>query len=149
MFIVPVTRRSADFSRQLERLFDDGLERLFNPPAAEVSTRTPALDVSESDGGYTVLLDLPGVSKQDVQVNVEGRRVSISAQPQDAAQTVSDTPSAPRVLHRERSQARYERSFTLPTEIEQGAAQARLDNGVLTLQLPKRVARSAAQITIN
>lgn len=149
MFIVPVTRRSADFSRQLERLFDDGLERLFNPPAADVAARTPALDVSETERGYTVLLDLPGVGKQDVQVNVEGRRVSVSAQAQQSAETATDQTGGVRVLHRERSQARYERSFTLPADIDQTEAQARLDNGVLTLELPKRAVRTAAQITIN
>ncbi len=149
MFIVPVTRRTADFSRQLERLFDDGLDRFFNPVAADTGVRSPALDVSETERGYTVLLDLPGVAKQDVQVSVEGRRVSITAQVQQAAETVSEAANGVRVLHRERSQARFERSFTLPAEIDQAEAQARLDNGVLTLQLPKRAARNAAQITIN
>ncbi len=149
MFIVPVTRRTADFSRQLERLFDDGLERFFNPAPADTGTRTPALDVSETERGYTVLLDLPGVAKQDVQVSVEGRRVNISAQVQQEAESAADKPGAARLLHRERSQARFERSFTLPAEVDQAEAQARLDMGVLTLHLPKRAARSAAQITIN
>jgi HSP20 family protein len=152
MFVVPVTRRSVDFTRQFERLLDDGLERFFTPAAAEVSARSPVLDVTETESGYTAVLDLPGVAKQDVQVSVEGRRVSVSAQSQapEAAQINGDAKPAPaRVLLRERSQARFARSFTLPAEVDPAEVQARLDNGVLTLQLPKRAARSAAQITIN
>jgi HSP20 family protein len=146
MFLVPVTRRSSDFSRQLERLFDDSFERLFNATEAnEPGQRSPALDVSETERGYTVKLDLPGVVKEDVQVSVEGRRVSVQA----VTKREEERKDGERVLYRERSLAQYARSFTLPTEVDQGDASARLENGVLTLTLPKRAARTASQIAIN
>ena len=65
MFIVPVTRES----RQLSRLFDDTLERFFGPVVATENsgTRSPALDVAESDRTYTVKLEMPGVTKEDVK----------------------------------------------------------------------------------
>ncbi len=50
---------------------------------------------------------------------------------------------------RERSTTSYARTFTLPLEVDQAEAAARLEHGVLTLTLPKRGARSAAQIAVN
>jgi HSP20 family protein len=54
-----------------------------------------------------------------------------------------------RVVYRERSVSSYARTFTLPLEVDQTEAGARLEHGVLTLTLPKRGARNAAQITVS
>jgi HSP20 family protein len=142
MFIVPVTRDA----RQFSRLFDDTLERFFAPVAADTPTaRNPALDVAESDRAYTVKLDMPGVVKEDVKVSVEGRQVNVQAQSGKA----DERREGERVVYRERSATAYARSFTLAAEVDQAEAQAKLENGVLTLTLPKRGARSAAQVTVN
>ena len=65
MVIVPVSRRAA--SRV--RLFDDALQHLFSQPAASdaAPVRRPAVDVTETDAGYVVVLDVPGVSREDVK----------------------------------------------------------------------------------
>ncbi|MFY9514273.1 MAG: Hsp20/alpha crystallin family protein [Rubrivivax sp.] len=136
MFLVPLSRSSSDFARSIDRFFE---------AAAADSSRSPALDVSETDTSYTVQLDLPGVSKQDVQVSIEGRRVSVQAQSKPS----DDKKHGDRVVYRERSSASFSRKFTLPVEVDQAEANARLDNGVLTLTLPKRSARSASQIAVN
>jgi HSP20 family protein len=142
MFIVPVTRDARPFSR----LFDDTLERFFAPVTAETPTaRNPALDVAESDRAYTVKLDMPGVVKEDVKVSVEGRQVSVQAQSEKA----DERREGERIVYRERSATAYARSFTLAAEVDQAEAQAKLENGVLTLTLPKRGVRSAAQVTVN
>jgi HSP20 family protein len=107
--------------------------------------RAPALDVSEDDKGYHVTVDMPGVAKEAVKVRVEGRRVQV--------ETVAEEASAPtdgsRVLYRERRAARYARSFSLPVEIDQGQSQARFENGVLTLNLVKRVAENGGELTVS
>jgi len=109
------------------------------------AARTPALDVSEDDKGYHVTVDMPGVAKDAVKVRVEGRRVQV--------ETVAEEATAPtdgsRVLYRERRAARYARSFSLPVEIDQGQSQARFENGVLTLNLVKRVAENGGELTVN
>jgi HSP20 family protein len=109
------------------------------------AARTPALDVSEDDKGYRVTVDMPGVAKEAVKVRVEGRRVQV--------ETVADKAAAPtdgsRVLYRERRAARYARSFSLPVEIDQGQSQARFENGVLKLNLVKRVAENGGELTVN
>lgn len=112
----------------------------------------PPLDVVETDAAYTATLDMPGIAKEQLDVSVEGRRVVIStaaAKPE----TPADAPQAPatatpRALHLERTVQRYARTIVLPAELEAGAAQARMDNGVLTLTLPKRIANAAAKITV-
>lgn len=145
MIIVPVNRQT----QQLSRLFDDTFDRFFgSAPLADTSSgsaRSPALDVAETDRAYTVKLDLPGVAKQDVKVAVEGRQVSVRAH----SQQEEEKKDGERVIYRERATASYERSFSLPLEVDLAEAHARLEDGVLTLTLPKRSARAAAQITVN
>ncbi len=163
MFIVPLTRHAARRAnvQGFDRLFDDAFDRLFSHPAASdaAPVRRPAIDVSESDAGYVVTLDVPGVTREDVKVSIDGRRVSIvaearTAQPTDAAPQAADTAAAEtprsteRVILRERTAASFARSFTLQSEIDQAASQAKLDNGVLTLTLVKR-SPSTTQLAVN
>lgn len=143
MFFVPVTRDS----RQFSRLFDDTFERFFSPVASTDTSvaRNPALDVAESEAAYTVKLDVPGVAKDDVKVSIEGRQITVQAH----SEQNDERKEGERVVYRERALTRYSRSFSLPVEVDQQAALAKLDHGVLTLTLPKRGARNAAQITVN
>ena len=135
MFFVPVTREFRE-SRPLAHLLG-----AIDPAAS----RSPALDVAETDAGYTVKLEMPGVAKDDIKVSVEGRKVSLQAQ----SQRSDEKKDGERVLYRERSATRYARTFTLPVEVDQAESGAKLEDGVLTLTLPKRHVRAAAQITVN
>ncbi len=165
--------------RQWNRVLDDALASLFTDPGAAESApaRAPALDVAETDTGYTVTLEVPGVKKADLKVTVEDRRVSIKAY---AAEAAASSPAASaatsaatqahvptgadpaavdapapattpgdRSVYRERLAARYERSFTLPVELDSARASAKLEDGVLVLELPKRTPVAASHITIN
>ena len=143
MFLVPFSRDA----RQLSRLFDDSFERLFGSAVAPegVASRSPALDVAETDRDYTVKLEMPGVTKDDIKVSVEGRQVTVQAE----SQCNEEKKEGERVVYRERSTTSYARTFTLPLEVDQAEALAKLDHGVLTLTLPKRGARAAARINVN
>ena len=153
MFVIPVARRSAELSRQVERLFDktlDGtLDQFFNAslPNDGEAQRSPAIDVAETDAAYVVTLDMPGVVKEDVQVSIEGRRLNVQA-PVRAAAGASKTDDE-QLLYRERSTSRYVRTVQLPKAVDQSLAVAKLDNGVLVLTLPKPVATQASRITVN
>jgi HSP20 family protein len=158
MFIVPVSRRAAVRANHFDRLLDDAFGSFFAQPASQPAAdstpvRRPAIDVSESDRGYVVTLDVPGVTREDVKVSIDGRRVSIVAEAR-ASEPAAEQPAADaskdtdRVILRERALASYARSFTLQSEIDQSASQARLENGVLTLTLTKRNA-SQTQLTVN
>ncbi len=143
MFYLPT---SPD-SRHLQRYLDHTLERFFNPAVDSdaVAARSPALDVAETESAYTVKLEVPGVAKEDVKVSVEGRQVTVQAH---SAQNTERTEGE-RLVYRERSAARFARTLTLPAEVDQAEATAKLDQGVLTLTLPKRSLRAAIPVTVN
>lgn len=166
MYVLPLSRSvtypasAAPFGHALERLFDAPLDRYFG--GSQGGTRTPALDVRETDAGYLLAFDVPGVTREQLKVSIEGRRVSIesvalknAAEPKAdaAAPDAATSPTAPsdteRVLYRERSTARYARTVSLPAEVDQGASQARFENGVLTLALAKKQPRGATQLSIS
>lgn len=102
------------------------------------------VDVTETPQAYVLKADLPGVNKQDIHVQVEGNRVSLSAEVrQEDRLTEGD-----KVLRSERYVGSVARSFQLPEDIDNSAAKARYENGVLTLTLPKRVASAGQKLTI-
>lgn len=146
MFLVPMTRSSADFARSIERLFDDSFDRFFGLPAPTDAKgpRVPALDLSESDQAYTVKLDVPGAAKEDVHVSIDGRRVTVQAE----AKKEEERKDGDRVVYSERSVSSWSRSFTLPGEVDEASSAAKLDDGVLTLTLAKRSAPAARKLTI-
>ncbi|MDT8997826.1 Hsp20/alpha crystallin family protein [Paucibacter sp. APW11] len=146
MFFVPVARHANEFSRSLERLFDDGLAGLnAEPREAAIALRSPALDVSETDQLYTVRLEMPGVPKDAVKITIDGRRVNVEAE----QRRDEEKKDGERVLYRERSVSRFSRSFALPEEINQSDSSAKMDHGVLTLTLAKRLAKGATQLAVN
>jgi HSP20 family protein len=147
MFVVPVSRTARGF----DRFFDDALDRLFtdsapraNASGTAAAARAPALDVVESDTAYTVLIDMPGLTREDIKVKIEDRRVTVTGQAAEA----TAPREGDRVVWRERQALSYARTFTLAADIDQGDSQARYENGVLTLTLAKRRA-NASQLTIN
>jgi HSP20 family protein len=164
MFVLsrPVSR-APQLTRLVDRLFadsfadtfDSSIDRYFG--GAGASARTPALDVSETDSGYIVSFDLPGVGRDQLKVSVEGRKVSIETVDAPKAEAVVDAANtadapkqpAPRSLYRERSSTRYARTVSLPAEVDQAASQAKFENGVLTLTLAKKVATGATQLQIS
>jgi len=148
MFLVPVSRNGSDLNRGFDRLFDDAFDRLFGltaPPADTGAARSPALDVAESERQYTVKLDMPGVSRNDVKVSIDGRRVNVEAQ----VRKEDERKDGDRVVYRERTVSSYSRSFTLPAEIDQAESGAKFEDGVLTLTLAKRRASASAHLKVN
>jgi HSP20 family protein len=138
MLLVPVGRSAFDLSRSFDRLFDTAF-------GAEPALRSPSLDVAETEAGYTVSIDLPGVAKDDVKITIDGRRVNVAAQ----AQRDEVKKDSERVIYRERSSQSFARSFTLPEEVDQDASQAKLDSGVLSLTLAKKRAAATKHLPIN
>ena len=146
MFLVPINRSASGWVRNFDRLFDESFDRLFSgADAAAAWARSPSLDVAESEQAYTVTLDLPGVAKDDVKVSVEGSRVSIEAKSAKSG----DRKEGDRVLLRERAASSYARSFVLPAELDEARSNAKLEHGVLTLELAKRQTTPATKITVN
>lgn len=102
------------------------------------------IDVKESNAEYTVHAELPGVAKDDIHVEIEGNRVSISGE----VKRESEKKEGERVLRSERYYGSVARSFALAHEIDEAKAEAKFDNGVLTLSLPKKTAPGGKKLAI-
>ena len=103
------------------------------------------LEVKKGDGAYTVAAELPGVKKEDIQVNVDGNLVSISAE----VKKESEEKKGEQMLRSERYYGRVQRSFTLDSDIDESKVDAKYENGVLKLHLPTKAASSAKRITVS
>ncbi len=102
------------------------------------------IDVKEGDGAYQVQAEMPGVKKDDIQVQIDGNRVSISAE----VKRESEQKEGERVLRSERYYGSVGRSFQLASEIDDGAASAKFEDGVLKLTLPKKQVPASKRIQI-
>jgi len=103
------------------------------------------MDVKEADGKYVVNAEIPGVNKDDIHVTVDGNRVSISAE----VKHEKEEKEGERVIRSERSFGMASRSFTLAEDVDQGKVQAKYNNGVLELTLPKKPGASRKEISIS
>lgn len=129
-------------------IFDDFFKGfLVRPVVAESAPTAQRLkvEVREEGDGYKVLADIPGVKKEDIQVNIDGDQVSISA---EVHQEKEVQENGGRVLHSERYYGKVSRAFRLGHEIDQAGAQARYADGVLELTLPRKAAESAHRLSI-
>ncbi len=102
------------------------------------------MDLSEDDKAYTVRAQIPGVKKEDVKVQVDGNRVSISAE----SKQEKEEKEGERVICRECRQGSSYRSFTLDSAVDESQAQAKYENGMLELTLPKKNGSAAKQLEI-
>lgn len=103
------------------------------------------MDVKEVNGKYLINAEIPGVNKDDIHVTVDGNRVSISAE----VKKEKDVKEGERVVRSERSYGMASRSFTLADEVDQAQVQAKYNNGVLELTLPKKPGYARKEIPIS
>jgi HSP20 family protein len=141
---------------------------LFDEPNAAATPRRAAVgfavDVHEDEATYTLVGNLPGFSKDDIKVEIDGTQVNIRA---EITPSTSETPinvqaqgtaaaptpeaktqSRAKVLRNERYSGSVARGFSLPVEIDDAHSQAKYENGVLTLTLPKKPQVSAKRLSI-
>lgn len=99
------------------------------------------IDVKETDKDYTVHAEVPGVSKDDIHVSLDGNIVTLQAEIKQEDSTGKDQ----KVLRSERYFGQVSRSFQLPVDVDVAEASAKYGNGVLTLSLPKKQPASGAR----
>lgn len=121
----------------------DAMDRLFQDSFIRPPSNAPArrggdgamlpLDVHESEDSYTVQASLPGVKPEDVQVQIAGDAVTIRAETREDR----EEKQGDQVILRERRMGAFVRTLRLPVPVDSEHAEATLNNGVLTLRLPK------------
>ena len=102
------------------------------------------MDVHEDEETYLIHMDLPGMNKDDINVNLEGRRLTISGE--RTLDTETDTANRYRT---ERFEGKFSRTFSFSKEIATSKIEALYKDGVLTLTIPKSKASKAKNIKIS
>lgn len=130
--MTPMMRRNAAW---LPSVFNDLFDTDFMPKA---NATAPAINVKEDDKGYTVELAAPGMTKEDfnVHINDEGNLIIKMEKKQEN----KEEDKSARYLRREFSYTKFEQTLILPDDVKKEDIVARVENGVLTVELPKIVA---------
>lgn len=132
-------RITTDPAREVSLLQGDVnrvFERFFGPQgAAAVAGEArwmPALDIVEQDDRFLLQLDLPGMSDEDIEIEMEDRVLRIAGERRDERETSKDG-----FRRTERTFGRFERTLTLPRGVDADAVEASFDRGVLEIAIPK------------
>jgi HSP20 family protein len=137
--------------RIFEPVLNPSLESMFKrflaPMSLEVESSSidMRVDVTEIDGMYQVRADLPGVKKEDINVRIDGNIVQIDA---EAKQQKDVKESGGRVLCSERWHGAVSRTFTVAQDVDDAKASAKFEDGVLTLDLPKKATTVSKRLAI-
>ena len=126
---------------------DDVLRGFFVRPMDFETAVAPAqlrVDVSETEGGYTVRAEIPGVKKDDIHVAIDGNQVEISAEVKNG----NEVKEGEKVLRSERYYGRVYRAFALASDVDEAATAARYSDGILELTLPKKTSAKVKRIAI-
>ena len=131
-------------------LFDDLFNDFFSPSilnAKPIGMRENLglkVDIYEKDNTIIVNAELPGISKEDVSVNITGKLVTIGGERRSEEEI-----NEKNCYRRERSYGKFERTFSLPFEANVDIVTATFVNGILKLEIPKPEEQLAKKITIN
>ena len=114
-------------------VFDDLFEYPFG--GGRNAAQLMKTDVMESDQDYTLLIDLPGIEKENVTADLKDGYLNITA---SSAQQNDEQDENGRYLRRERFSGTYSRSFYVGEAVTEEDIRARFENGVLKLMIPKK-----------
>jgi len=134
---------------RMDRMFDDAFRDFHGMPPGHMPTGHNAAGASQpgtgqvsmgqvtledQDGNYLVKADIPGATENDIDVNLDGRLLSISSQTQGEEQQTGDNGQ---VIGQESYASSFQQAFTLPGPVNASAMHTQFQNGVLTVTIPK------------
>lgn len=129
---------------------ETGLDELFRGffrPVRVEAAPTPVvikMDVTETENGYLIHSEMPGVKKEDIDVAIEGNQVTITAE----VKREWESKEGDRMLRNERYFGNIYRGFTLPAELDESACDATYQNGILELKLVRKAAAPGKRLAI-
>ena len=127
---------------RMNRLFEDATQRRNADPGAgefERADWTPASDIYETESGYLIAMDLPGIDRNALEIDVDENRLIVKG-----TRLIDESKQ-----HRtERPRGKFLRTFSVPASVDQGRIGAEYKDGVLQIRLPKRTEQKAKKIDI-
>ncbi len=136
------------FEPTLSDPFESVFRRFMSPMRVERSNEELDIrvDVVEKDDVFKIRADIPGVKKEDINVRIDGNLVQIDA---ETKQEKDFKTNGDKVLRSERYYGSVSRAFTLTQDVDETKAVAKYENGVLTLDLPKKATSTAKRLAIH
>jgi len=119
-------RTASDMEKEMRCMFTDQCEETVD------AFFTPAADIHETESAYRVEIDLPGMTREDIKLSLESNVLTIKGQRKS-----NITSGEKMYRHCERASGTFQRSFNLSRLINSNAIEAKYENGVLSLTLPK------------
>ena len=128
---------------------EDSFDRLMNEMVTmrrgnQQPAFSPSCDITENTNQYILKFDLPGVSKDQIQVEVNRDQLVVHAERKDEARSEGDRKFLSEVFY-----GSYTRSFTLPSSMDEKKVDAKFENGVLTIVVPKSDGLKSKQIPVS
>lgn len=135
-------RPLADIHREMDRALDE----FWAPFRAEKAETiwSPACDIEEGDGHFLIEAEMPGLTKDQIKVEVHDNEVRLSGE-----RTDTNEAKAEGRRYTERKFGKFYRAFTLPADVDANRVEAQFENGILKLYVPKAEATKPRHIRIS
>jgi HSP20 family protein len=127
----------------------DRFDRMFGsfPALAEQPSEWwPAVDLKEAEGEFVLTGEFPGLTEKDLKVEIEQNVLTLKGEKKSEHEETKEKNGRWHLI--ERSYGSFQRSFTLPGNVDASRIDAKFENGVLTVHMPKRQEAAARQIAI-
>ena len=129
--------------REVDSLFDRFFDRRSDDNDSPSAVWSPSTDLVETDDDFRLHLDVPGMTKDDITINLQNRTLTVSGE--RSSERTDENEEFVRV---ERAFGTFHRTFTLPDTVDADHIEATYDDGVLTINVPKTEERTRRQIEI-
>lgn len=137
MYNLETKLRKSPFDRDFERLFD-----VFS--GQETDFFAPSCEITDTEKSYRVSLDIPGLKKEEIDIEVKENALYITGERKFETKSEKDN-----VLRTERKYGKFSRVFSLPQNVNTEMIEARFEDGVLEVNLPKEEKAQSKKIAIN
>ena len=127
----------------LDSLFND---MLCNASGFNYSANAPRVDVKEEESAYTLEMELPGRSENDVNIELDHDNLTIASKKEEAKEYKKDKKT--KYILKERRNASFERRFKLPDDVDKESIKANFKNGILTINMGKKPDMAPKHISI-
>ncbi len=148
MAYLPKLRSKSESIRTRDSVFDDLFNELYSLPTSFLSKSgvdlSPRIDISETDAAYKIEAELPGINQKEIDVKIDNNILTIKGKKEDIKEEKEKNYHL-----RERYYGAFQRSISLPNNIEPEKIKASFENGVLNISVPKNDKRTPRKIEIS
>ncbi len=136
-------REMAEMRDRIARMFNDFFRETPRVGATEAIEYLPLTDIEETENDIVIKMEIPGLKKEDINIEATENSISVEGTFKEEKEEVKE-----KTILRERSVRSYKRGFTLPVPVKPQEAKTSLEDGVLTINLPKAEKAKKVKVAI-